>query len=140
MMLLGRLYKIVSKALILVYKIPVKPQASSFLALSNMILYYGVTPVTDKINLNVETLVKEAAAFAETQGKYDEPALYGVTDGKAVGTYLEHKFTSYLVEALNKSILDFSRPLVPDAALPPASMQARARKVKNAISTLLQNQ
>ena len=105
-----------------------------------MILYYGVTPVTDKINLNVETLVKEAAAFAETQGKYDEPALYGVTDGKAVGTYLEHKFTSYLVEALNKSILDFSRPLVPDAALPPASMQARARKVKNAISTLLQNQ
>ena len=43
-------------------------------------------------------------------------------------------------EALNEPILDSSRPLVPDAALPPASMQARARKVKNAISTLLQNQ
>ena len=97
-MLLGRLYKIVSKALILVYEIPGKPQASSFLALSNMIPYYGVTPVTDKTKLNVETLVKEAAAFAETQSKYDEPALYGVTDGKAVGTYLEHKFTAYLVE------------------------------------------
>lgn len=52
--------------------------------------------MTDKTNLNVETLVKEAAAFAETQSKYDEPALYGVTDGKSVGTYLEHKFTSYL--------------------------------------------
>ena len=25
-----------------------------------------------------------------------EPSLYGVTDGKAVGTYLEHKFQSYL--------------------------------------------
>ena len=35
-----------------------------------------------------------------------------------------------IVEALNESILDLSRPLVPDAALPPASMQARARKVK----------
>ena len=32
-------------------------------------------------------------------------------------------------EALNKSIQDLSRPLVSDAALPPASMQARARKV-----------
>ncbi|WP_396133728.1 restriction endonuclease [Chamaesiphon sp. OTE_75_metabat_556] len=27
---------------------------------------------------------------------FDEPALYGVTDGKAIGTYLEHKFTAYL--------------------------------------------
>lgn len=29
---------------------------------------------------------------------YDEPTLYGVTDGKAVGTYLEHKFTAFLSE------------------------------------------
>lgn len=29
---------------------------------------------------------------------YDEPSLYGITDGKAVGTYLERKFTSYLAE------------------------------------------
>ncbi len=28
---------------------------------------------------------------------YDEPALYGVTDGKAIGTYLEHQFTTHLL-------------------------------------------
>jgi hypothetical protein len=43
-------------------------------------------------------LLAEAADFAAMESKYDEPALFGVTDGKAVGTYLEHKFTSYLVE------------------------------------------
>ncbi len=48
--------------------------------------------------LTEEILKQEAAAFAEVESKYDEPALYGVTDGKAVGTYLEHKFRSYLVE------------------------------------------
>jgi len=38
------------------------------------------------------------AAFALVESKYDEPDLHGVTDGKAVGTYLEHKFRSCLVE------------------------------------------
>lgn len=45
--------------------------------------------------LTIETLLAEAATFAEVESKYDEPALFGVTDGKAVGTCLEHKFTSY---------------------------------------------
>ncbi|AHF78807.1 Type II site-specific deoxyribonuclease [Sodalis praecaptivus] len=52
----------------------------------------------DKIDLTLEHLWAEAANFAEIESKYDEPALYGVTDGKAVGTYLEHKFTSHLME------------------------------------------
>jgi hypothetical protein len=43
-------------------------------------------------------LCAEAAKFAEIESLYDEPALYGVTDGKAVGTYLEHKFTAYLAK------------------------------------------
>ncbi len=30
--------------------------------------------------------------------RHREPTLYGVTDGKAVGTYFEHKFKSYLCE------------------------------------------
>lgn len=51
-----------------------------------------------KPELTVEKLRLEAAAFAEVETKYDEPKLYGVTDGKAVGTYLEHKFTAYLLE------------------------------------------
>lgn len=50
-----------------------------------------------KPDLTVETLCSEAAAFAALETKYDEPSLYGVTDGKAVGTYLEHKFVAHLV-------------------------------------------
>lgn len=49
-----------------------------------------------KPELTIEILKKEASKFAEIESKYDEPSLYGVTDGKAVGTYLEHKFTAYL--------------------------------------------
>lgn len=49
-----------------------------------------------KQTLTIEALQKEAANFAEIESSHDEPFLYGVTDGKAVGTYLEHKFTSYL--------------------------------------------
>jgi len=47
-------------------------------------------------DLTVDVLQQEAAEFAELETAYDEPSLYGVTDGKAVGTYLEHKFTAYL--------------------------------------------
>lgn len=46
--------------------------------------------------LTLDVLLTEAASFAEVESKYDEPILYGVTDGKRVGTYLEHKFRSYL--------------------------------------------
>jgi hypothetical protein len=46
--------------------------------------------------LTVERLQKEASAFAKAQSKHFEPSLFGVTDGKAVGTYLEHKFQTHL--------------------------------------------
>jgi hypothetical protein len=52
-----------------------------------------------KPTLTIEDLCAEAAKFAEIESLYDEPALYGVTDGKAVETYLEHKFTAYLAES-----------------------------------------
>lgn len=46
--------------------------------------------------LTVQDLQKEAAAFAARESAHDEPTLFGVTDGKAVGTYLEHKFQESL--------------------------------------------
>jgi hypothetical protein len=49
-----------------------------------------------KTPLTIELLCQEAASFAEVESTYPEPALYGVTDGKAVGTYLEHKFRAHL--------------------------------------------
>lgn len=51
-----------------------------------------------KSTLTLDALFSEAKNFAEIESKYDEPALYGVTDGKAVGTYLEHKFRTFLVD------------------------------------------
>ena len=42
--------------------------------------------------LTVETLCTEAALFSAAESRHPEPLLYGVTDGKAVGTYLEQKF------------------------------------------------
>lgn len=49
--------------------------------------------------LTIENLCAAAARFAAIESLHDEPSLYGVTDGKAVGTYLEHKFTAYLAES-----------------------------------------
>lgn len=48
--------------------------------------------------LEIKTLLAEAAAFSTAESAHAEPALFGVTDGKAVGTYLEHKFTAYLMD------------------------------------------
>jgi hypothetical protein len=46
--------------------------------------------------LTIDTLCSEAQLFAEMESAFPEPSLYGATDGKAVGTYLEHKFRGYL--------------------------------------------
>jgi hypothetical protein len=46
--------------------------------------------------LTIKNLYKEAAFFSASQSRIPEKDLYGVTDGKAVGTFLEHKFRNYL--------------------------------------------
>ena len=37
--------------------------------------------------LTVDVLNSEAPAFADIESNYNEPSLFGVTDGKAVGTH-----------------------------------------------------
>jgi len=49
-----------------------------------------------KKKLSIKILKSEAKVFATAESAHNEPALFGVTDGKAVGTYLEHKFEKYL--------------------------------------------
>ncbi len=49
------------------------------------------------LNLTLPSLKTEAASFALAESTHDEPVLYGVTDGKAVGTYIEHKFQELLI-------------------------------------------
>ena len=43
-----------------------------------------------KTILTVDMLVHEAKGFARRESQHHERSLFGVTDGKAVGTYLEH--------------------------------------------------
>lgn len=51
-----------------------------------------------KVKLTVEKLIEEAKLFCDQESKVDNPELFGVTDGKAVGTFIEHKFGDYLEE------------------------------------------
>ncbi len=49
-------------------------------------------------DLTIELLSREARMFADIESSHSEPSLYGVTDGKAIGTYFERKFQAYLKE------------------------------------------
>lgn len=46
--------------------------------------------------LTIDILKKEAKAFCEAASLENHVTLIGVTDGKAIGTYVEHKFQNYL--------------------------------------------
>jgi hypothetical protein len=54
-----------------------------------------------KPELTIESLKSEAKEFSHLESMHNEPSLFGVTDGKAVGTYLEHKFQKYLHKSYN---------------------------------------
>ena len=49
-----------------------------------------------KPKLSAPILCDEAGEFSRVVSNSPEPSLYGVTDGKAVGTHLEHNFRAYL--------------------------------------------
>ncbi len=51
-----------------------------------------------KPRLTVAKLQVEAGYFAAIQSSSQHPDLFGVTDGKAVGTYVEHRFREHLRE------------------------------------------
>ena len=56
----------------------------------------GSIRAVSKPQLDRGTLCLEATLFAKWESSHHEPSLFGVTDGKAVGTYLEHKFQKHL--------------------------------------------
>jgi hypothetical protein len=51
-----------------------------------------------KPELTIDRLVAEAAIFSVSESSHDEPALFGVDNGKTVGTYLEQKFIAHLMD------------------------------------------
>ncbi|MCE1168808.1 MAG: restriction endonuclease [Sphingobacteriia bacterium] len=54
--------------------------------------------------LTIDKLKAEAAAFCIAESKIQNKLLYGVTDGKAVGTHIEHKFQAQLNSKYNTTI------------------------------------
>ncbi len=52
----------------------------------------------NKKNLTIKDLINSANEFCKQETMYKNKELYGVTDGKAVGTYIEHKFKNFLNE------------------------------------------
>lgn len=46
--------------------------------------------------LTIDELIKSAWYFCEIESKVNHVDLIGVIDGKAVGTYVEHKFKRFL--------------------------------------------
>jgi hypothetical protein len=57
-----------------------------------------------KKTLTVQYLIAEAKAFCEQESQFDNKELFGVTDGKAVGTFIEHKFTDHLLKTYKATI------------------------------------
>jgi len=51
-----------------------------------------------KPQLSLDLLLEEAGAFAQLESDRSDATIYGVTDGKAIGTYFEHKFQDCLTE------------------------------------------
>ena len=51
-----------------------------------------------KENLTIEKVIIEAKAFCVAQSKILSKELFGITDGKAIGTHVEHKFQQHLAE------------------------------------------
>ena len=46
--------------------------------------------------LDTKNLCTEAGVFARIESKHGEPSIFGVDNGKAIGTYFEHKFNNHL--------------------------------------------
>lgn len=72
----------------------------------------------NKQQLTLELLQREAKYFSQIESTWEEPTIYGTTDGKAIGTYLEHKFQKYLhtkynyIEGSSAQGLDFPELMV----------------------------
>ena len=58
-----------------------------------------------KKKLTIKNLIKEAQEFCLAQSKFQHKELFGVTDGKAVGTLIEQKFQKHLNEKYNVKIV-----------------------------------
>lgn len=57
-----------------------------------------------KKQLTIESLINEAEKFCANNTGVYRPELFGVTDGKAVGTFVEHLFQQYLADRYDLTV------------------------------------
>lgn len=62
-----------------------------------------------KHSLTIQGLIESARYFCEIESKENHMELKGITDGKAIGTYIEHKFKQYLQSRYNFEIGNSSK-------------------------------
>lgn len=68
--------------------------------------------------LTIDELIDSARQFCEIESQENHVELIGVTDGKAVGTYVEHKFQRYLQSQYSVDIGSSARGIdLPGAAI-----------------------
>lgn len=78
--------------------------------------YMGVHMTPEKPNLTIELLQKEAEQFCISMSNMRHESIVGVTDGKAIGTYIEHDFKDILAQKYTVAIgssargIDFPDP------------------------------
>lgn len=60
--------------------------------------------MSTKKKLDVDSCIKCAKEFCKRESGIYREELYGVTDGKAVGTFVEHTFQQYLQEQFDLEI------------------------------------
>lgn len=58
----------------------------------------------NKPKLTIPLLIESALGFCQQESKVYKTELYGVTDGKAVGTLVEHAFQAYLEERFDMEV------------------------------------
>ena len=56
------------------------------------------------MELTIDCLIREARRFSQIMSSENHTELIGVTDGKAVGTYVEHRFQNYLRERYSMTV------------------------------------
>lgn len=56
------------------------------------------------MELTIDYLIREAQRFSQIMSSENHTELIGVTDGKAVGTYVEHRFQNYLRERYSMTV------------------------------------
>lgn len=54
--------------------------------------------------LDIESLIISAKEFCKIESEIERKELFGVTDGKAIGTFVEHAFQKYLLEKFDMTI------------------------------------